>query len=139
MEFRQKLRRKPTINITPLIDVLLLLLIFFVVSSRFVESPNVKLELPASRNLRASAISGPELLITREGTFYLDGRAVPRDRLQQRLKEVRMSAPSPKLVLRADRDTSYGIVVIAMDAARGAGFRKIVAPTVSGRDVKGGT
>jgi len=125
-----RLRRPgPAINIAPLVDVLLLLLIFFMVTSTFVEQPNIKLELPRTRHSKTTPLQRLVLIVSRRGEYFLDAERIEKSRLERRLRQEVGRSKDKTLVLRADRAASYGDVIWAMDAARGAGFRKIVAPT----------
>jgi len=123
-------RSRATINIAPLVDVLLLLLIFFMVTSTFVEQPNIKLELPRARHAKTTPLQRLVLVISRAGTFYLHDEPIKSEDLENRLKQEVERTEDRALVLKADRATHYGSVIWAMDAARGAGFQKIVAPTL---------
>ena len=71
MQFRTKRFIKPVINIAPVVDVLFLLLIFFMVTSTFVEQPNIKLELPSTRHSEATKIERMVLTISRDGQLFL--------------------------------------------------------------------
>jgi biopolymer transport protein ExbD len=130
MQFRLKQYIKPVINITPLVDVLFLLLIFFMVTSSFVEQPNIKLELPSTRHSEVSKIENTVLTIARDGQLFLQDRPVDKETLEKELRRVVLDTGDEVLVLKADKFVSYGVVVDIMDAVKGAGFKKIVAPTI---------
>ncbi len=130
MQFRIKRYIKPVINIASLVDVLFLLLIFFMVTSAFVEQPNIKLELPATRHSEVSKIDRAVLTIARDGQLFLQDRPVNKLNLEKELRRVILDTGDEVLVLKADKLVPYGDVVDVMDYAKGAGFRKIVAPTI---------
>ncbi len=130
MQFRIKRYIKPVINIASLVDVLFLLLIFFMVTSAFVEQPNIKLELPATRHSEVSKIDRAVLTISRDGQLFLQDRPVDKKNLQKELRRVILDTGEEVLVLKADKLVPYGDVVGIMDDAKGAGFKKIVAPTI---------
>ncbi|MEE9200517.1 MAG: biopolymer transporter ExbD [Candidatus Brocadiales bacterium] len=130
MAFRSRRAVNYSINIASLIDVLFLLLLFFVVTSSFVEQPNIKLDLPRTSNAETSKFEGLTLTITRDSRLFLGQRAVGIGELGVLLRSrAEASGAEPVLVLRADRDVPYGVVVAVMDVARGAGLRKITAIT----------
>ena len=130
MQFRIKRYIKPVINIASLVDVLFLLLIFFMVTSAFVEQPNIKLELPATRHSEVSKIDRTVLTISRDGQLFLQDRPVDKINLEKELRRIILDTGDEVLVLKADKMVPYGDVVDIMDDAKGAGFRKVVAPTI---------
>ncbi len=130
MQFRLKRYIKPVINITSLVDVLFLLLIFFMVTSAFVEQPNIKLELPSTKHSEVSKIDKTVLTIARDGQLFLQDRPVDINKLEKELRRIILDTGEDVLVLKADKEVSYGVVVDIMDDARGAGFKKVVAPTI---------
>jgi biopolymer transport protein ExbD len=118
------------INIASLVDVLFLLLIFFMVTSAFVEQPNIKLELPATRHSEVSKIDKTVLTISRDGQLFLQDRPVDKINLEKELRRIILDTGDEVLVLKADKMVPYGDVVDIMDDAKGAGFRRVVAPTI---------
>jgi len=130
MQFRTKRYIKPVINIASLVDVLFLLLIFFMVTSAFIEQPNIKLELPATRHSDVSKIDRAVLTIARDGQLYLQDKPVDKQNLEKELRRIILDTGDEILVLKADKLVPYGDVVDVMDNAKGAGFKKVVAPTI---------
>jgi biopolymer transport protein ExbD len=130
MQFRQKRFIKPVINIAPIVDVLFLLLIFFMVSSTFIEQPNIKLELPSTKHSEASHIERMVLTISSDGQLFLRDKPVEKKDLEKELRRVILDTGDELLVLRADKWVPYGVVVDVMDDAKGAGFKKVIAPTI---------
>jgi|SRR3972149_8116235 len=130
MQFRIKRYIKPVINIASLVDVLFLLLIFFMVTSAFVEQPNIKLELPSTRHSEVSKMENMVLTIARDGKLFLQDRPVDKKNLEKELRRVILDTGDEVLVLKADKFVPYGVVIDIMDAVKGAGFKKIIAPTI---------
>ncbi len=130
MQFRAKRYIKPIINIASLVDVLFLLLIFFMVTSAFVEQPNIKLELPSTRHSEVSKMNNLVLSIARDGKLYLQDRPVDKKNLEKELRRVILDTGDEVLVLKADKFVPYGVVIDIMDAVKGAGFKKVIAPTI---------
>jgi biopolymer transport protein ExbD len=112
------------------VDVLFLLLIFFMVTSAFVEQPNIKLELPATRHSDVSKIDRVVLTIARDGQLFLQDKPVDKINLEKELRRIILDTGDEVLVLKADKMVTYGDVVDVMDDAKGAGFKKVVAPTI---------
>jgi len=118
------------INVTPMIDVMLVLLIIFMVITPVM----VRASLPAARTATYERDRHPTLIVDARGAYALDvGRrfeAVPDARLRGRLAEVYATRPDDHvLYLKADRDVSYARVLTALDAARQAGVVRIGAIT----------
>ena len=130
MQFRIKRYIKPVINIASLVDVLFLLLIFFMVTSAFVEQPNIKLELPATSHSEVSKVERTVLTISRDGQLFIKERPVDKQNLEKELRRLMLDTGDEVLVLKADKLVPYGDVVDVMDSAKGAGFKKVVAPTI---------
>ncbi len=130
MQFRIKRYIKPVINIASLVDVLFLLLIFFMVTSAFVEQPNIKLELPATSHSEVSKVERTVLTISRDGQLFLKEKPVEKINLEKELRRLMLDTGDEVLVLKADKMVPYGDVVDIMDSAKGAGFKKVVAPTI---------
>jgi biopolymer transport protein ExbD len=130
MQFRVKRYIKPVINIASLVDVLFLLLIFFMVTSAFVEQPNIKLELPATSHTEVSRVERMVLTISRDGQLFLKKKPVDKQNLEKELRRLLLDTGEDVLVLKADKMVPYGDVVDVMDAAKGAGFKKVIAPTI---------
>ena len=129
MQFREKRSFKLAINIAPMVDMLFMLLLFFIITSTFVEQPNIKLELPTTKHSEMGKTEQTALTISKEGKLYLQGELIERKDLETKLKNVFVQREDKSLVLKADKDVSYGIVIDVMDAAKSVGLRKIIAPT----------
>lgn len=128
MQIRERKRKRPVINITSLIDVMFLLLIFFMVSTTFAEQPGIKLKLPSASTAEPSKLEQLTLTIDKDGRMFLNEVPVQEEKLRVELKAA-ASKPDATLVLRADRDVPYGYVIRAMDISRQSGIRNIVSLT----------
>ena len=128
MQIRERKRKRPIINITSLIDVMFLLLIFFMVSTTFAEQPGIKLKLPSASTAEPSKLERLTLTIDKDGRMFLNDVPVQEEKLRVDLKAA-ASKPDATLVLRADRDVPYGYVIHAMDISRQSGIRNIVSLT----------
>jgi biopolymer transport protein ExbD len=128
MQFREKKPRKALINITSLIDVLFLLLIFVMVSSTFMEQPGIKLELPQAQT---AVVTKQEftLFMDKKGNVFLNDKPVTMEALEPKLKEVLSRMKDGSLTLKADRDVTHGLVVKVMDIVKKSGVKKLVIGT----------
>ena len=122
-------RRRLTISVTPLIDVMFLLLIFVMVSSTFKESPGIDISLPQADSGTGQDLSAHEVVVDRDGQFYSEGKAVDDGGLSRSLRDLLTREPNATVVLRADKEADFGRVVRAMDIARTAGAENLIIPT----------
>ena len=126
MQFRDKPRKRVIINITSLIDVLFLLLIFFIVSSTFLEQPGMKLDLPQTSGQEAVRIEGYTLFILSDGSIYLNEEELNVNTLSERLQEIAPEVEEQGLIFKADETTRYGLVVEIMDRVKQSGITKLI-------------
>ncbi len=117
------------INLTSLIDVLFLLLIFFMVSSTFLEQPGIKLELPQAQSAVVVEQKDHTLFVDKEGKLFLNTDEVSTDDLEALLRKALPEMTDGALVLKADQEVSHGIVVKLMDIAKKSGIKKLVIGT----------
>lgn len=133
MKFYTKKRRAPVLIILPLIDILAILLIFFIVTSTFKKrQPQMQINLPDSKTAaEASDMEKEPVLLRVRGAeeISLDDRPVPIASLAQSLREILIAQPGRPLALQADREAPFGIVVQVLDALKEAGIKNIPAFT----------
>ncbi len=118
------------LNLTPMVDVLFLVLLFFLITSSFSEQPNIKLELPSAKYASTSKLEERVLTISQNGELYFQSDPVERKDLPSVLKKAFSAQDDKTLVMRADKNVPYGVIIDVMDVAKGAGLRRIVAPTI---------
>ena len=133
MKFRTSLRDSPEINLTALIDVVFLLLIFFMVSTTFEWRSELSIELPEA-SPRENARDDPvvDVAIDAAGNVHVDGRRLGDSEvrtLQSALASAARGVDSPQVVVSADARTPHQSVVTVMDAARRAGLYRLTFAT----------
>ena len=142
-------RREVGIEITPLIDVVFLLLIFFMVSSSFVQKQVISVTLPESGTAVASVSDTVEISLDATGMYFVAGRPVGRERGQLlaamqsivRTLDARALAVQP-VEIRADANATHQSVVLALDVCVALGLVQVSLATVpvaeaSGRQING--
>ena len=113
------------INMTPLVDIMLVLLIIFMITIPVVQHA-VKVELPrASSSRDKTAPENLQLAVDAQGQFFLGKQAVAADALEDALREQASKDPQPQLYIRGDKKVPYAFVADAMTAAQRAGLVKI--------------
>ncbi len=138
MRLRTREREEPGINLTPLIDVVFLLVIFFMVSTTFQRETRLDIELPEASAERAEERRTLDIMVDAQGRYFIDGQElVNRDlaTLKRALQEA-IGAGERPVVLRADARTPHEAVVRAMDAAGQLGISRLSIATV--RPAEGG-
>ncbi len=131
MIFRKRRRIIPQVNITSLIDVVLLLLIFFMISTTFVTQPGIRVNLPkAKTKVRNIAREINTVIITAERTISINRQEI-RDfeELRQILLDLRKEYQGDLIVVKADESVAHGLVVRVMDIAKTSGFSRIAIAT----------
>jgi len=127
MRFRRAKLEEPGLGIAPLIDIVFLLLIFFMVTSHFDVASGVRIELPkVARMTHDQRESKVTIIIDRGGQSYLEGEKIDMKKLGERLRNLVQEKNEVQLVLQADKDSRHGVVVQAMDVAKTAGVRSII-------------
>lgn len=126
MNLRPRRRPVPAIPIVSLIDIMVILLIFFIATTTFREKKTeVKITLPQSKGLGET--TPPQevrktLTITKTQEMILDGNPVETAKLAEAIKKLKEQNPEAKLELQADTDTALGVLMKVWDALREAGF-----------------
>jgi biopolymer transport protein ExbD len=119
-------RRGPIIgiNVTPMVDVMLVLLVILMVSAVYIVSQSLKVELPKTATSDQPASAPVAVTITKEGTYYYDQKPIDEAGLIAQLKQARGQNDNASLVITADREAYHGDVVHVIDLAKVQGITK---------------
>ncbi len=131
MKIAVRKRRAPSIIIISLVDILTILLIFFVVSTTFKkDQPEVQINLPESKTSSAKPAELEHAIVSvdAEDALKLDGKAIAVEDLQTAIEDLPPARKST-LVLKADEKSSFGIIIKVMDALKLAGIKNLPAFT----------
>jgi len=136
MNLNLRTKVEPEVNMTSLIDVVLLLLIFFMVSTSFVKESQISITLPeADSEAVAEEIPDQlEIMITEQGTYLVNGRELVNNRpetIRNALQTVSTGNTSLPLTISADANARHQHVVTAMDVAGRLGFTRISIATLN--------
>ena len=127
MRFRSVKKEEPSFGIAPLIDIVFLLLIFFMVTSHFDVASGVRIRLPqVAKMIYDQHENKVTVVIDKSGQAYFEGEKTDMEALGEKLEALVQEKELFQVVLQADKDTRHGVVVQAMDIAKRAGVRSIV-------------
>jgi biopolymer transport protein ExbD len=121
MQFRRKTKAEIAINLAPLIDVIFLLVIFFAVSTTFLETAGLQLELPESSSTAKREIEDITVFLSADGELSLGDETVDEEQLKEKLRAAMDETDRKVVILRADSHKELGAVVEIMDLIRDSG------------------
>ena len=113
------------IDLTSMLDIVFIMLIFFIVTSSFVRESGVEVNRPQASNVVSQKDAGIFVAITSANDIFIDKRVVDVERVQATLEHLLLEQPDASLVIQADEHAYNGTVVKVMDAAKGAGVKNI--------------
>jgi len=132
VNLRKKRRNDYLVDITPLIDVVFLMLIFFMVSTTFNVSSSLKLDLPTSKaKVTEQKQKDVTISINAEGALYVQDEPVSDEALRKRILNATKGDPNIRVVLRADAETHHKRIVYVLDVLRELNMGKVGIATVS--------
>jgi biopolymer transport protein ExbD len=133
VQFRRQQNQEVSANLTPLIDVVFLLLIFFMVSTSFTQETHLSLDLPEASGEQSQAVpQAIDIVIDSRGQYIVNDRALVNNRidtLKAALREVSADKRDLPLIITADAATPHQAVITAMDAVGQLGFAKLSLTT----------
>ncbi|HIF9202964.1 TPA: ExbD/TolR family protein [Photobacterium damselae] len=113
------------IDLTSMLDIVFIMLIFFIVTSSFVRESGVEVNRPQASHAVSQKDAGIFIAITSANDIYIDKRIVDAERVQATIEHMLVDQPDASLVIQADEHAYNGTVVKVMDAAKGAGVKNI--------------
>jgi biopolymer transport protein ExbD len=122
---RHSKNEEAQIDLTSMLDIVFIMLIFFIVTSSFVRESGVEVNRPQASNVVSQKDAGIFVAITSANDIYIDKRLIDVERVQATLEHLLLDQPDASLVIQADEHAYNGTVVKVMDAAKGAGIKNI--------------
>ena len=121
----QAVAEEEEINITPMLDVVFILLIFFIVTANFIKEPGLEVNRPDSETAEPTENAAILIAVGNAGEIYMDGRRI--DKRQVKANVVRLLAENPQgsVVIQADEKATADTIMAVMDGAREAGVYNI--------------
>ena len=126
------------INVTPLVDITLVLLIIFMMTASFIVAPAIHVDLPKAKTSEATPQSSTlSLVLTREGTLYLNNAAVQPDDVRRYIRDKQAAGAEVQAVLAADAQVTHGRVVAVIDLVKSEGVTSFALDTEPTGDTGG--
>ncbi|MDR0965806.1 MAG: biopolymer transporter ExbD [Myxococcales bacterium] len=112
------------INVTPLVDITLVLLIIFMVTATYIVRESIEIDLPRAAHGGETVGELLNVVLDKEGALYLDGAKADEAALVAKAKEALLKDPSARAIISADKSATHGAVVRVIDLVKGAGIAK---------------
>jgi biopolymer transport protein ExbD len=127
---RSRLRASPSLDLTPMVDVVFLLVIFFMVSTTFITMESgLPVDLPTAQTAVSEPSTLPTVTITKDDQIYVGGKAVSQAQLVDEVRARMAATGYTTVVLRADTTVPHGLVVTVMDLIKQAGAKRLAIAT----------
>jgi biopolymer transport protein ExbD len=128
MNFRPRRRDQPELNLIPMIDVLIVLLIFLVLTTTFSREAELQIQLPDASGEAAGENKGIEIIVDAEGHYTVGEHQTVNDKIEtvkKALQEAVGTQPDPLIVIDADRNATHQSVMTVLDAAAQLGYKHV--------------
>ena len=129
MKFETNNRPLTVFNFSSLTDIVMLLLIFFLITSQFVIQTGVKVKLPGAKNNETAVQTKMVVTITDKNQLYLGNKETSIDMLAGGLEGIKQSSGESNLIIRADKSVKIDLIIRVIDAAKGIGIDKFTIET----------
>ena len=117
---------KPRIEIIPMIDIMMFLLVFFIVITlRMIQGTGIQLDLPSSKTTQDLKPTQITIGVQKDGTMYIDGQPYSAEAMKAKLEEVKKSSDKLAVILAGDKELTYQNTLKVMDVARSAGISQV--------------
>ncbi|MEN8180016.1 MAG: biopolymer transporter ExbD [Pseudomonadota bacterium] len=121
------------INLTPMLDVVFIMLIFFVVTTSFVKESGVEVNRPSAETAQQQEKANILIAIRPNGEIWIEGRAVDVRAVRANIERLRAEFPEGQVVIQGDRAAQIGLLVQVMDQVRLAGITNVAIAADDGR------
>ncbi len=122
---RRNNQKEAQVDMTSMLDIVFIMLIFFIVTSSFVKESGIEVNRPQASNTVSQKEAAIFIAITAKNDIYIDQRIVDKERVQATLEQLLTGQPHASLVIQADEYAFNGTVLAVMDGAKGAGITNI--------------
>ncbi len=113
------------IDMTPMLDIVFIMLIFFIVTTSFVKEPGIKVDKPQASTAKADKKVNIIIAINKEGQIWIDKQPIDIRELRIKVEKLHADSPEGSVIIDADKHAETGILVSVMDQVKLAGISKI--------------
>ncbi|WMS88559.1 ExbD/TolR family protein [Pleionea litopenaei] len=113
------------IDMTPMLDIVFIMLIFFIVTASFVKEAGIDVTNPAGLTATPRSDANIFIAITKAGDVYIDNKKSEVEKLKVEVQRLKAEAPEGSIVIQADKDSKAGVVMKVLDAVKGAGVQNV--------------
>lgn len=121
-----------TIDMTPMLDIVFIMLIFFIVTTSFVKEAGIDVQKPKAANASKKPSANIFIAVRENGEIWMDKRVVDVERVSANIEKLLAEQPTDIVIIQADKKAEHGVVVKVMDAIKDAGIDKISIAAASG-------
>ena len=113
-----------TINMTPFVDIILVVLIIFMVTAPMIMKPSINVDLPEAASGEETIPDQLQVTIGKDGNTFLNGKAASEEEIGQYASNLMQTKPSTQAVISADKDVAHGKVISVIDTVKTAGVKR---------------
>jgi biopolymer transport protein ExbD len=132
MARKNRVEEDAEIDMTPMLDIVFIMLIFFIVTTVFVKEAGIEVNKPGASQSIMPKNANIFIAITEDGEVWMDKREIDIDSVRANLERLMAEQPSDVLIIQADKNTEHGVVIDVMDQIKAAGIDRISIATEGG-------
>ncbi|MED5524395.1 ExbD/TolR family protein [Gallaecimonas pentaromativorans] len=122
---RVRQEEEASIDMTPMLDIVFIMLIFFIVTTSFVKESGIDVNRPTAATATKKKAANIFIAIKENGEIYMEKRQVDVERVRANVEKMLAETPEASVVIQADKNSKHGVVVQVMDQVKAAGVDKI--------------
>ncbi|MCO7225439.1 biopolymer transporter ExbD [Pleionea sp. CnH1-48] len=120
------------IDMTPMLDIVFIMLIFFIVTTSFVKEAGIQVLKPEAKTAVKKKDANVFIGVSSTGEVYMDKKKVELERLKVEIQRIKAESPEGAVVIQADKGSKAGVIMKVLDAAKGAGVKDISVAAAEG-------
>ena len=120
------------IDVTPMLDVVFILLIFFIVTASFVKEAGIDVNRPQASTATQQENASIQVALTNDDSIWIDGRKIEQHALRANIERLHAENPKGSVVIQADKDSRNELLIAVMDSARAVGVSNVAIATADG-------
>lgn len=122
---RRKKEEEAEINLTPMLDIVFIMLIFFIVTASFVKEAGIEVDKPSAATAERKQMANIMIAVTSKQQIWIQGKQIDIRAVRATIERLHAENPKGTIVIQADRESETGLVIEIMEAARQAGVQNV--------------